>query len=290
MTDDDRRRVAVVVVAYGSPGPLATALAGVEGHEVVIVDNSSDPATAALADRAGARYIDPGTNLGFAAGVNRALAVLPIPDVDVLLLNPDARVDAEAVSALGGTLRSDRALGAVAPVLRGADGTTEVGLWPWHTPGRAWTEALGLRRPRGGGFLSGAVLLLRGDALAEVGGFDERFFLYAEEEDWQRRALARGWNVRHCTDVAAVHERGGTQDELHRQQLRLHAAVERYVRKWFGAGGWLTYRAGTVVGQLGRAVMRRGWRRRSALEIASWYLRGPDRVARREGAVPPVSG
>ncbi len=42
-------------------------------------------------------------------------------------------------------------------------------------------------------FVIGSVLLVRSEALDEVGPFDEQFFLYAEETDWQRRARDLGW-------------------------------------------------------------------------------------------------
>ena len=73
------------------PSALAALGGAVPG---LVVDNSSSPATAAVVRSAGARYVDPGANLGFAAAVNLALAHLADPARDVLLLNPDARIDA----------------------------------------------------------------------------------------------------------------------------------------------------------------------------------------------------
>ena len=293
MRDDAVHDLWIVVVAYGSVAPLERALSGLGGHAgVVVVDNASDAATAALAERLHARYVDPGANLGFAAGVNRALTLLPLPEIDVLLLNPDARISEEAVVELHRALRSDPQLAAVGPA-RHQDGSGREmpGRLPWHSPRAAWAEAIGIRSASPeGGFLSGAVLLLRGEALLDVGFFDERFFLYAEDEDWQRRALRRGWQVRACPEVAAWHDRGGSESDLRRQQLRLHAATERYVRKWYGRRGWFAFRSALVAGQLLRAVVRSGWRRRSALGLARTYFSGPVRLARRAGAVPPRPG
>jgi GT2 family glycosyltransferase len=282
-------RLHVVVVAYGAPELLDEALAALDGRfPVTIVDNSSDDAVARVAQRRGARYLDPGANLGFAAAVNRGLATLALPSVDVLLLNPDARLAAADVERLHDALRADPSLGCVGPGQRqpGATGAAP-SRWPWHTPASAWAEALGFRRGRPDGwFLSGAALMLRGTALADVGGLDERFFLYAEDEDWQRRALGRGWRLGHRPEIVAEHASGGTETDLGRLQLRLHAAAERYVRKWYGAAGWAVYRSGVVSGQLVRVAVRRGARRRAAARLAGLYLRGPDRVARRQGAVP----
>jgi GT2 family glycosyltransferase len=57
-------------------------------------------------------------------------------------------------------------------------------------------------------WLSGACVLARRDALAEVGGFDERYFLYWEDADLCRRLRARGHHVRYVPAAAAVHRVG----------------------------------------------------------------------------------
>ena len=185
----------MVVVAYGDPEPLRRNLECLaDTQRLLLVDNSSSAATAAIAATLGARYIDPGENLGFAAAVNRALGVLDVGRCDVLLLNPDASVEPASVEALRRRLHEAQDLACVAPAQsRPGTGVPSIVRWPFPTPGRAWGEALGLGRLEAvrspdKGYLVGSVLLVRGTALREVGGFDEGFFLYAEEADWQRRA------------------------------------------------------------------------------------------------------
>jgi GT2 family glycosyltransferase len=149
-------------------------------------------------------------------------------------------------------------------------------------------EAFGLgrfRRPCD--FLIGSVLLIRGASLIEIGGFDERFFMYAEETDWQYRAARQGWEVRFCPEVVAIHAGAGTDDNTWRRTLRFHAGTERYVRKWHGTLGWALFRAASVLGSTLRALFLVGPRRRDAAERARLYLSGPDKRARRAGAVPP---
>jgi len=281
----------VVVVAYGPPDILAGALAALgPGYPTVVVDNSSSPATAAVVRAAGARYVDPGVNLGFAAGVNVGLESFDDPTRDVLLLNPDARITPAALERLHDELRAHPDVACVAPAQHTPGSATPArARWPWHTPASAWAEAVGLSRRRlrsSRYFLAGAVLLVRKAALAEVGTFDERYFLYSEDEDWQRRALGCGWQVRFCPDVTAEHAAGGTESDGTRLQLRLHGAIERYVRKWYGPGGWALYRAGMLFGQALRWARYRGERRRAARRLAGLYLRGPDRCAQQAGAVP----
>lgn len=285
------RPVVVVVVAYGPAAQLAGAIGDLTaGYQVVVVDNSSSEETRTEVKRHGAIYIDPGANVGFAAGVNAALSTLPLATIDVLLLNPDAHIAADQLARLSALLEADAGLACVAPAHGAAERPGDAPTcWPWHTPASAWAQALGLQRRRARRFfLSGAVLLLRGEALVDVGPFDERFFLYAEDEDWQRRAMQQGWRGRFCPEIRVVHAAGGTEPDFERTQLRLHAATERYVRKWYGTIGWTTYRIGVVSGQLVRAILRRGWRHRSALRLVKLYLTGPDRAATLAGVVPPV--
>jgi GT2 family glycosyltransferase len=281
----------VVIVAYGSSAMLAEALQTLgAAYPGVVVDNASSPVTRDVAAHAGATYVDPGANLGFAAAVNRGITHVADPSSDVLLLNPDARITAAELERLHALLHDAPDLAGVAPSLHAdASGRPARARWPWHTPAGAWIEAVGLSRRRlesSSYFLGGAVLLLRRHALTDVGVLDERFFLYGEDEDWQKRACARGWRVRYCPEVTAVHFAGGTEHDPVRLQLRLHAATERYIRKWYGSGGWLVFRVGTVVGYGIRVLTARGWRRATAMRLVRLYLAGPDRAAVRAGAVP----
>jgi len=284
-----------VVVAYGPPELLEACLAALGGAlPVVVVDNGSSPATEAVADRSGARYVDPGRNLGFGAGVNRAVAELAasMPEhaalPDVLLVNPDAAVTPDVVTHLHGVLLSDPSLAAVAPAQhRSHDAEKDRVCWPFPTPSGMWLQAAGLGRLRQRcEFLVGSVLLVRGAALADVGGFDERFFLYSEEIDWQRRATMAGWSVRYCPDVVALHAGAGTDRDGSRRELRFHTGNERYMRKWFGPWGWRSYWLAHVAGALVRVVVLRGESRRLASERLRIYVAGPDRLARRQGVVP----
>ena len=290
LTCSRRPPVHVLVVAYGDPHALGECLEALGGrYPVVVVDNASSPATRDVVAGVGVTYLDAQENLGFAAAVNLGLGAMPLPGVDVLLLNPDAVVEAEAVERLGRALHESPAVACVAPVQRrpGWDKPSPV-CWPFPTPWRAWEEAVGLGRfARGWGYVIASVLLVRGDALVDVGGLDEGFFLYAEEADWERRATRRGWTVLYCQDASAVHVGAATDPDPRRRELRFHAGIETYVRKWHGTLGWHSYRVATALTALRRAAVSRGPRRRASLQLARLYALGPARTARRQGVIPP---
>jgi GT2 family glycosyltransferase len=280
-----KRTTHVLIVAFGDPGDLERCLSSVGlSYERTVVDNSSLTGVRRLVEAQGARYLDSGSNRGFAGGVNLALRrLLEGRPADVLLLNPDAVLGAADVARLAEYLYEpgNARVAAVSPRLIDEDGVDQQVVWPFPSPLRAWREAVGLYSQPDGEetFLIGATLLLRWEALQEVGLFDERFFLYAEETDWQRRARDHGWTSSLCRDVVGVHIGGRASLNESRRESLFHAAQETYIRKWFGARGWWTYRAAAVVGAMGRAFVLRGARRAAARQRAVTYVLGPRRRA-----------
>lgn len=269
----------VVVVAYGSPNMLAAALDPVRELPVTVVDNSSLPAIADLCASLGCHYIDPGRNGGFGSGVNVGLAHRRVPGSDVLLLNPDAAIEVKAIQALQAGLRAYPDVASVGPRQVDESGNPIRVTWPFPSPGGTWLEALGLSRFRPtGGYVSGAILLLRSEALDELGGFDERFFLYAEEADWQYRAVSAGWRNLVLDSVTALHIGGGTSSDETRRMTHFHASHERFLRKHHGALGWQLARLGQLVGDGLRSLIRTGPTRARLGARARLYLSGPVRL------------
>jgi GT2 family glycosyltransferase len=271
----------VVVVAFHGADDLDRCLAPVAGSlQIVVVDNSSDPEVARVAGDHGCRYVDTGANLGFAAGVNAGVSLLPA-DVDILLLNPDAVIGLDDVRAMRRELAGDATLAAIAPRLVDHAGADQRVLWPFPSPARMWWEAVGgphmVAEP--GQFAVGAVLLLRRAAWDEVGGFDERYFLYAEEADWQRRAADRGWSSRVVEAAVASHRGAGTSSNAEHRDRLFHAATETYIRKWYGAAGWASYRTAAAVAAIVRAAVGSPAKRRAARSRLTSYLVGPRRRA-----------
>jgi len=274
----------VVVVAFGAPDLLDACLDSLRGAlPVTVVDNSSNDTVRRVAADHGAAYRDPGSNLGFAGGVNTGVRLLPQPHGDVLLLNPDAEVSPEAVARLHARLTSDPGLACVAPAqVDPRDGSSARVGWPFPTPGGAWAEAVGLGGVRTRvDFLIGSVLLIRAEALESVGPFDEDFFLYAEEIDWQRRAANQGWRVALCPEVVATHVGAGTGGDSAEREINFHASHERYIRKHFGTGGWWVYRSALLVGSAARAIVLPESRRHKAAYRARLFWTGPLRSEAR---------
>lgn len=282
----------IIVVAYGSPDQLERALRPLVGQFLItVVDNSGLDATRTVVERLGGRYLNPGRNLGFAAGVNYAAARRQAPDRDLLLLNPDAVIDPDSVRQLQAALHCTPRTACVGPAQVDESGNPARVAWPFPGPGRAWLEAVGLGRlNRGSDFMIGSVLLINAAAWSEVGELDERYFLYAEETDWQRRAAAAGWSNRLVPGVQAMHVGAGTGGDSRFRTTNFHASQELYIRKHSGDSGWIAYRAAMIIGAAVRSRLLSGERRVSAAERARLYLAGPvverDKLLTRQPPAP----
>jgi len=280
-----KRPVEVVIVAYHAADQLDRCLATLGTRfGTTVVDNSTSPAVKAVAVHRGAAYVDAGRNMGFGAGANLALRPLLLGQPrDVLLLNPDTSLGPSESEKLTKYLHrsGNERLAAVSPRLVDLNGVEQRVVWPFPTPLRAWGDAIGIGRrlPSRGTFVVGAVILLRWEALNDVGLFDERFFLYSEETDWQRRALALGWKTGQCLEALGSHVGAGTSDDPRTRDALFHAAQETYIRKWHGRTGWMVYRTAACAGAAARAVVFGGDRRAEAARRARLYARGPRHCA-----------
>ncbi|KYH43066.1 glycosyltransferase [Branchiibius sp. NY16-3462-2] len=264
--------VRVVVVAFHRADLLDTALRDLH-YPVTVVDNSADAEVRAVAQRHGAAYLDAGGNAGFGAGVNLALASFDEP-ADVLLLNPDAAISNEAIARMHAQLRAAPDAASVAAPQTDDGGRPARVMWPFPTPAESWRAALGLGRWSRPGFGIGSILMLRAEALEQVGGFDDAFFLYAEETDWAYRARLMGWRHLLATDLSGTHEAAATSTDESRREIHFAAGHERFSRKHFGALGWTVTRAGVIVGAAGRWALQPSGAR-GHLARAGRYLRGP---------------
>ena len=279
---DDDRAVEVVVVAYGAPELLRRALEPLAGLPVTVVDNSSLAEIAALCDELGVRYLDPGRNGGFAAGVDVALADRLRPGADVLLVNPDAVISRADIDVLHAALLAAPDLASVGPAQVDEQGEPAQVEWRYPSPTAAWLEALGLAGlRRGPTFVIGSVLMLRAEALDQVGGLDEGFFLYAEETDWAYRAHRLGWRHAEVPAARAVHAGAGTSTDPSRREAHFHASLERYLRKHHGTLGWQSARTAQWIGSMARSIALPGERGRAARKRAALYRLGPARVEAR---------
>lgn len=181
-------QITAVVVTFNSAHCAAALGAQLRGWpHVIIVDNGSDDDSPAHLQAAlpQAKVIALGRNLGFGTANNRAFAEARTPFC--LMMNPDCAVQAEHAQALYDTAQYYPDAAIVVPQLTGSGGQPQLN-YGWA---RDWWAARG---PGAEGVVCvgnacGAAMLLRMNCVPQQGWFDERFFLYYEDEDMCLRLL-----------------------------------------------------------------------------------------------------
>jgi GT2 family glycosyltransferase/glycosyltransferase involved in cell wall biosynthesis len=220
--------VSVVVVNYESADDTARALTGLaaidwpaDRWEVVVVDNGSrDGSVETLAAQfPTTRFVELDRNQGFAGGCNRG-AQAARGDY-IAFLNNDARPDRRWIRAAMDVFLADRYIACVASKVLDWDGTTidfvDAGI-AFYGHG----FKLGAGDPddhahdleRDVPFASGAAMIVRADAFREVGGFDERYFLFFEDVDLGWRFWLLGYRVRYVPASLAYHRHHATMDRF----------------------------------------------------------------------------
>jgi len=191
-TDDMVTAVSVTFESIALADSLAATLQ--RFRHVVVVDNASRDGTAdALAKQLpNAEIVRNPTNRGFGSANNQGVALVDTPYA--LLLNPDCDIQPEALASLLATAQRYPRAAIIAP--QGWRSKEEV--QPSYR--QAFYEhrpKLPYRIPDGtcsAKWLHGCCLLVRVDAFLKFGGFDERFFLYYEDDDLCLRALQAGYD------------------------------------------------------------------------------------------------
>ncbi len=289
-------QIDVVVVAYNSGDTLRACvapLAAMDGVAVTVVDNASpDDGADTIADLP-VTLIRAGRNGGFAFGCNRGIAAGSAPWV--LLINPDGTIDAGGLRALLETGERNPAAGAIGPRILGADGALAFSQRRFARLRSTFSQAVYLHRlaplaswsdemvrdraaydaPASPEWISGACMLLRRTALEQVGGLDERFFLYREDMDLCRRLRAAGWDVRYEPAATARHIGGASSGEG--ETLPIFAASRiAYARAHFGRAGVQLERLGVALWACTHwlAALARPGKRRGHASALRVVLRG----------------
>ncbi|QTE29267.1 glycosyltransferase family 2 protein [Pengzhenrongella sicca] len=253
--------VDVVIVGYRSRellgrclDALTAAAPGLTISRTVADNHSTDGTLEAVAARDdGSRAFDMGWNSGFARANNRAIALGD--GRYVLVLNPDTVVRPGALTELVRFADAEPTAGVVAPRLLNADGTAQRTARAFPTPAAAvfgrrspltrWFPSNRFSRafllegehaadaPFAVDWVSGAAMLVPRAVIAEVGGFDEDYFLFWEDADWCRRIRSAGYGVWCVPTAVVVHDEGGSRGHgwSARSIVRFHRGAYLYWRK-----------------------------------------------------------
>ena len=232
------------------------------GQKVWVVDNASEDGSQAMVrgDFPWVELVELDGNYGFCVANNVALRQVKAPYV--LVLNPDTEVGEGVLDHMLGVMDERPEVGVSGCRLVMRDGTFD------HAAKRSFPTPLGAlahflrvgrwegapswlqqyRAPELGEFdqgpvdsLNGAFMLIRREALDDVGLLDEGYWLYMDDLDWCFRFHRRGWGVWYDGSVSVLHVKGGTtvterRRARHRavpQTVAFHRSMGRFYRKFY---------------------------------------------------------
>jgi GT2 family glycosyltransferase len=290
-------RCDVIIVNFNAGDFLTAAVESVlrttSVAHVYVVDNASTDGSLDLLPRdcdGRLSVIHNTANIGFAAACN--IGFLRAASENILLLNPDCCVIDDAVDQLLTALRSADRVAMAGPLLLNTDGSEQAGgrrKLPTPSLVLGWaTGAVHLSRllhfhfsdfllhrdalPEGPvevEAISGACMMVRREAITDIGPLDEEYFLHCEDLDWCMRAWRRGWKVLFVPEAKVVHHKGVSSRS---QQLTVeyykHVGMTRFYRKllgqtrprWFlallAAGVWTRFGGKAAFHLLSRGIER----------------------------------
>lgn len=231
-----------------------------QAQEVIVVDNASEDLSIAQLTHSfpgqnRLNIIATGRNSGFAAGCNTGLSAATQPYI--LFLNPDCLLQENSLHRMVRVLESDAATGMVGGYLVNPDGTEQGGgRRAIPTPWRAFVRAFGLyhlekywprlffdfhlnkqplpQTPIEVEAISGALMLVRRQAIDDAGPWDEHYFLHCEDLDWCMRFQQKNWKIVFVPDAPVVHFQGTcSRSRPFFVAWHKHKGMLRFYRKFF---------------------------------------------------------
>jgi GT2 family glycosyltransferase/glycosyltransferase involved in cell wall biosynthesis len=269
--------VSVIVVNYRGADDTVTCLRALreqldypaERLQIICVDNgSADGSAERIRAVGGVQFVESERNLGFAGGCN--LGARHATGTVLAFLNNDARPDPQWISAAVAVLRDEPNVAAVASKVLNWDGDTidfvDAGM-TWFGMGykrHAGEPAAGHEHPRDVLFATGSAMFVRAGVYRELGGFDERFFMFYEDVDLGWRLNLRGWRVRfeprslayhrHHASVSSVDTKDGAREWYLLERNALATLYKNFsdetLAKVLPAALALTVRRATARGEL----------------------------------------
>jgi GT2 family glycosyltransferase len=259
-------KLSIIVLCWNDRKVIADCLQSIFSNthstefEVIVADNGSTDGSVELirALYPLVRVIENGRNLRFAKANN--VGIRASRGEYVLILNPDTIIHDGALDKIVSFADRHPEAGAFGCRVLNADGSYQVSARPFASFRNEWIVALYLRglgrlsewftadsyrgwngaTERQVDWLSGCFILVRGDLLKSIAGFDEQFFYYYEDMDLCRRIWQAGYPILYLPDAAITHLGGqSTKGRFPALPFVLDGQMTRYLYyyKYYGRRG-----------------------------------------------------
>ena len=243
----NHKELSIITVNYRSENYLKKCLASIynfsdrERIEIIIVNNDEKFETSFFENNyPEARIINHRKNIGFGAGCN--LGAKNVQGEFLLFLNPDTQfLDDYVGKIMDKFAKSPEKIGIIGPRLITDEGKTQqwcagktITLWQiiknniglvenkkiWESPEDIYTD-----------WVSGAALAIKKEAFEKIGGFDENFFMYFEDDDLCRRAKRAGYEILYSPEETILHSGGKSYGNTFRKKAQFYKSLAYYLQK-----------------------------------------------------------
>jgi GT2 family glycosyltransferase len=270
-----KEKISVVIVNFNAGSGLVDSVraAIADACEVIVIDNASSDSSlewleSSFGSNSKLRIVRGLSNEGFAKSCNRGVALAT--GEFVFFLNPDCELEVGAMACLLEAIQANDEVGMVGGLLLNPDGSEQAGgRRAIPTPWRSFVRAFGLARfskrwpklffdfhlhkeplpktPIEVEAISGACMLVKRDAMQEIGLLDEEYFMHCEDLDWCMRFYRGKWKILFVPEARMLHHKGVCSRarpifvEWHK-----HKGMMRFYRKLFshqypGVLMWLVF-------------------------------------------------
>lgn len=271
--------------------------------EVFVVDNGSiDGSVVAAKERfPEVKFIQNEINLGFAMANNQALRLAK--GRYLLLLNPDTQVKKGAIERLISFMDAHSEAGGAGAQLLNSDGSrqnsianfpslaTELlnkSLLRWLFPKAFPGKERNYPEPIEVDSVIGACMIIRRDAIEQVGLLDEDYFLFLEETDWCYRMKRAGWKIYHVPQAEIYHFQGkGVEIEKKKARVEYYRSRYHFFKKNRGGLQWFILLIGLMIRLWTELIFMtiacffsfytiKRWRRKLSIyaHLMWWHLKG----------------
>ena len=264
--------LSIIIVSFNARIALENCLRNVFGllgglsSEVIVIDNASNDGSAEIVQHgfSEVRLIQNNRNMGFAMAVNQAAKIAK--GKYLILLNPDTIIERGVFANAYKKMEKSSRAGAAGGLLLTPNGATQPSgrMFPSLLNSFLTMTGLASRFPRACFFrrgdrtwapmekdalvdwVPGAFTIIRKSVFDQLGGFDERFFLYYEEVDFCRRVKRAGYQVWYWPEIRVVHEGGvsaKTVTSQHFSECGLQITLWNFRSRFlyfYKHHGWLT--------------------------------------------------
>jgi GT2 family glycosyltransferase len=246
-------KLTIQIVNYNSRDHLQGCLASLESFlaknkdvvELIIINNDADPIGYFFSSLPQAesepKIIEINENVGFGRAHNRG--VKEARGKYILFLNPDTKILDRSLEKMLNVFEVDEKIGIAGPILVDGEGQFQKECWGFEkTPLSIIRSKLSSRATRANeedifeaDWVSGGAMMIRKNIFSDLGGFDEKYFMYFEDVDLCLQARKKGWKIA-VNPGARVHHQGGKSFSSHQEKKRhYYASQNYYLKKNFGS-------------------------------------------------------